>query len=151
TSRKEFFMAGVEQEVTYPGKDTPQLGGFMAHPEGIGPFPGIIVIHEAYGLNDNMRSIARRFSDQGYAALVVDLFAGRNLILCMARFMVGMMTNSADNAPIRDLKASLDYFEELPFVDKNRLGAIGFCMGGGLAIAWACTDQRLKAIAPYYG
>jgi carboxymethylenebutenolidase len=36
-------------------------------------------------------------------------------------------------------------------VDANRLGAIGFCMGGGFAIAWACTDQRLKAIAPFYG
>src|ERR1700736_4379571 len=52
---------------------------------------------------------------------------------------------------IRDLKAGLSYLAEHPRLDSERIGAIGFCMGGGLAIAWACTDNRLKAIAPFYG
>ena len=57
------------------GKAT--LEAYLAQPGGAGLFPGVVVIHEAYGLNDNIRDIARRFADEGYAALAVDLFAGR--------------------------------------------------------------------------
>ncbi|HVO70630.1 MAG TPA: dienelactone hydrolase family protein [Aggregatilineaceae bacterium] len=111
-----------------------------------------MVIHEAYGLNDNIRQITRRFAEQGYAALGVDLFTGHgNRAVCMARLMSGMLFNSLDHGAIKDLKAALDYLATQAFVARNRLGAVGYCMGGSLAIAWACTDSRLKAIAPYYG
>ena len=109
------------------------------------------MIHEIFGLNDNIRDIAGRFAGEGYAALAVDLFSGRNRAVCMARFMGGMFLNSLDHGGIRDLKAALTHLSEMPQVNDERLGAIGFCMGGGSAIAWACTDYRLKAIAPYYG
>jgi len=56
---------------------------FLAKPEGIGPFPGVIVIHEIFGLNDNIRQISREFAGQGYVALAVDLFSNRNRSLCM--------------------------------------------------------------------
>jgi carboxymethylenebutenolidase len=143
-------MPILEQNVTFPGETTSSLSGFLARPEGTGPFPGAVVIHEAYGLNDNMRDIARRFANEGYAALSADLFAGRNAAVCMARFIGGMLFNSLEHGGIKDLKASLTYLAAQSFVDKDRLGAIGFCMGGSFAIAWSCTDQRLKAIAPYY-
>jgi carboxymethylenebutenolidase len=68
----------------------------------------------------------------------------------MARFMSGLLLNSLGHGGILDLRASLDYFASQPFVDATRLGAIGFCLGGGFAIAWACTDERLKVIAPFY-
>jgi len=55
-----------------------------------------------------------------------------------------------NRAGIDDLKATLSYLAKLPQVDARRLGANGFCMGGGFAVAWACTDSRLKAIAPFY-
>jgi carboxymethylenebutenolidase len=139
----------AEQTVTFPGAGI-QLNGFMAQPDGIGPFPGVVVIHEAYGLNDNIRNVARRFTEQGYAALAVDLFSGRNPMLCMARLFSGILFNSLDNEGIKNLKASLDYFSTQPQIDSAKVGAIGFCMGGSFAIAWACTDPRLKAIAPYY-
>jgi len=142
-------VAFTEQTVSFPGSGI-QLPGFMARPEGSGPFPGVVVIHEAYGLNDNIRSVTRRFAEQGYATLAVDLFAGRNPMLCMARLMGGLLLSSLNNEGIKNLKASLDYFGALPEVDSPRIGAIGFCMGGSYAIAWACTDSRLKAIAPYY-
>ncbi len=61
-----------------------------------------------------------------------------------------MTLNSLDHRGIHDLKAALTYLSSQPGVDAARLGAIGFCMGGGLAIAWACADNRLKAIAPFY-
>ena len=131
------------------GKAT--LEAYLATPEGTGPFPAVVVIHEIFGLNDNIRDIARRFASEGYAALAVDLFAGRNRTVCMFRFMGGMFTNSLNHQGIKDLKAALTFLTQQPGVDAQRLGAIGFCMGGGFAIGWACTDDRLKVIAPFYG
>jgi carboxymethylenebutenolidase len=127
-----------------------QLEGYLARPEGVGPFPGLVVIHEAFGLNENMKDIARRFAEQGYVALAVDLFAGRNRAICMFRFMGGLLLNSLHNSTITDLNETLTFVSEQPGVDDARLGAVGYCMGGSFAIAWACTDDRLKAIAPYY-
>jgi carboxymethylenebutenolidase len=127
-----------------------QLEGYLVRPTGEGPFPGIVIIHEAYGLNENIKDISRRFADQGYVALAVDLFAGRNRAICMFRFMRQMLLNSLQNTTIGDLKDSLTHLSEQPGVDNARLGAVGYCMGGSFAIAWACTDDRLKAIAPYY-
>lgn len=128
-----------------------QLQGYLARPEGDGPFPALVLIHEVYGLNDDMRRIAQKFADVGYAALAVDLFAGRNRIVCMFRFFSGMFLNTLDHGGIRDLKAALDHLAAQPFVDAGRLGAVGFCMGGAFAVAWACTDSRLRVIAPFYG
>jgi len=125
-------------------------GGYLALPDGSGPFAGIVVIHEAYGLNDHMRDVTRRFAEAGYAALAADLFTGRNRMLCMTRYMAGLLIGSVNRAGIGDLKATLSYLAKLPEVDARRLGAIGFCMGGGFAVAWACTDPRLRAIAPFY-
>ena len=127
-----------------------QLEGYLARPEGEGPFPGIVVIHEAYGLNENIKDISRRFADQGYVALAVDLFAGRNRAICMFSFMGNLLLHSLHNDTIADLKASLTFLTEQQGVDDARLGAVGYCLGGSFAIAWACTDNRLRAIAPYY-
>ena len=126
-------------------------GAYLALPDAPGPHPGVVVIHEAYGLNENIKDIAGRFADQGYAALAVDLFTGRNRAICMTRYMAGMLIGSVDRYGISDLKAALTHLAARPEVDPERIGAIGFCMGGGFAIAWACTDDRLKAIAPFYG
>lgn len=144
-------MASTAQAVSFQGEQR-RLGGYLARPDvGEGPFPGVVVIHEAFGLNDNIRGIARRFADEGYVALAVDLFSGRSRAVCMARFMRGMIFDSLDHGPLRDLRSALDGLALQPYVDEERLGAIGFCMGGGLTIAWACTDDRLGAIAPFYG
>ncbi len=126
-------------------------GGYLAAPEGDGPHPGVVVIHEAYGLNDNIKDITRRFAENGYVALAVDMFGDRNRAVCMARYMTGMLLGSVNRYGINDLKTALTYLAKYPTVDARRIGAIGFCMGGGFAIAWACTDSRLRAIAPFYG
>ncbi len=125
-------------------------GGYFALPDGVGPHPGVVVIHEAYGLNDHIKDITRRFASAGYAALAVDLFTGRNRAVCMSRYMAGMLVGSVNRYGIDDLKSGLSFLAKLDEVDAQRMGAIGFCMGGGFAIAWACTDSRLKAIAPFY-
>jgi carboxymethylenebutenolidase len=125
-------------------------GGHLALPDAPGPHPGVVVIHEAYGLTENIRDVTNRFADQGYAALAVDLFGGRNKAVCMARYMAGMLGGSVNRYGIADLKNALTHLAAMPEVDSERIGAIGFCMGGAFAIAWACTDNRLKAIAPFY-
>ncbi len=124
---------------------------YFVVPEGTGPHPGVVVIHEAYGLNDNIRDICRRLAEQGYAALGVDLFAGRNRGLCMVRMLSSWVTGNLNDSGVAELKAALGQLSQRPEVDPERIGAIGFCMGGFYATTWACTDNRLKAIAPYYG
>jgi carboxymethylenebutenolidase len=125
-------------------------GGYLAAPDGSGPHPAVVVIHEAYGLNDHIKDITRRFAEAGYVALAVDLFSDRNRAVCMARYMGGLLLGSINGYGIDDLKAALTYLAKDRTVDAKRMGAVGFCMGGGFAIAWACTDARLKAIAPFY-
>jgi carboxymethylenebutenolidase len=142
-------MTKVDQMISFQAGSR-NLEGYLVRPEGDGSFPGIVIIHEAYGLNENIKDIACRFADQGYVALAVDLFAGRNRAICMFRFIGGLLLNSLNNGSILDLKTALTFLSTQPGVDDERLGAIGYCMGGSFAIAWACTDDRLKAIAPYY-
>ncbi len=131
--------------------DGRDLEAYLARPEGKGPFPGVVVIHEIFGLNDNIREVAGRFAREGYVAMAVDLFANQNRAVCMARLMGGMLLRPLGNSGVRDLSAALDRLMVQDGVDPTRLGAIGFCMGGGLALALACTDGRLGAVAPYYG
>lgn len=116
-----------------------------------GPYPGVVVIHEAFGLNDNIREICRRFADEGYAALGVDLFEGRNRAVCMARMLAGAMTGNLDHYGVPALKTALGQLAQHPDIDAARIGAVGFCLGGSIVLTWACTDHRLCAIAPFYG
>ncbi len=130
---------------------TEQRPGYLARPDGNGPFPGVVVIHEIFGLNENIKEIADRFAAEGYVALAVDLFGERNRVLCMFNVLRSQLFSPLENGGIRELKSALTYLEAQPGVDEKRVGAIGFCMGGGFAIAWAASDNRLQAIAPYYG
>jgi carboxymethylenebutenolidase len=131
---------------------TEQIGrSYLAVPDDPGPHPRIVVIHEASGLNDNIRDICRRLVNAGYAALGVDLFAGRTKPICIARMFLGWGTGRLDFVGVGDLKLALGRLANRPEVDGNRIGAVGFCLGGTYALTWACTDNRLKAIAPYYG
>jgi carboxymethylenebutenolidase len=124
---------------------------YLALPDGGGPFPGVVVVHEAFGLNDNIRGICGRFAEEGYAALGVDLFEGRNRALCMARMFVGGLAGNLDYYGVPALKAGLGQLARHPAVDGRRIGAVGFCLGGSIVLTWACTDSRLAAIAPFYG
>jgi carboxymethylenebutenolidase len=127
------------------------MQAFFAAPEGAGPFPGMVVIHELFGLNANIRDIAGRFASQGYAALAVDLFSGANRAICMMRVFYGLLIRPLKNGVVGDLQAALDYLGTLRKVDPTRLGAIGFCMGGSYALQLACTVDGLRAASVFYG
>jgi carboxymethylenebutenolidase len=130
--------------------DGAELQGHLARPTAPGPWPGVVVIHEILGLNDNIREVTDRFAAEGFVALAVDLFSGRNRALCMARFMAGLLLDSLHHQGIRDLRAALDWLSARGDVEAERLGAVGFCLGGSFAIAWAAGDPRLKVTAPFY-
>jgi carboxymethylenebutenolidase len=127
------------------------MESFFARPKAGGPFPGLILIHEIYGLNDNIREIAGRFAAEGYAALAVDLFANRGRAFCMMQAFHGLLFRPLGNPLLADLQSAYAFLGELPGVDGKRLGAVGFCMGGGYALQMAVTQQGLKAASVFYG
>src|SRR5579859_3077558 len=142
-------MPPATRAVTFPSRGS-MFHGYLAMPEAAGPHAGVVVIHEAFGLTDNIRDIARRFAREGYAALAVDLFTDHSRALCIAGLMGSLLTGREPSS-IADLSAAMDHLVAQPGVDRDRIGAIGFCMGGGFAIAWGRRDKRLRAIAPFYG
>jgi carboxymethylenebutenolidase len=124
---------------------------YLVLPNGEPTHAAVVVTHEVHGLNANVRDICHRFAEQGYAALGVDLFAGRSKPICMARIFIDWLAGRLDSFAIGDLKEAMAQLSRRPEIDNNRIGAVGFCLGGTLALTWACTDGRLKAIGPYYG
>ena len=131
------------------GKGT--MESFLAKPEGAGHLPGLVVIHEIFGLNDNIRGITSQFANQGYAALAVDLFSNRNRVICMLQLIHGMLFRPLKNAALDDLHSAFAFLQKQPGVDANRIGAVGFCMGGGYALQLAVTAKGVKAASVFYG
>src|SRR5437588_1917394 len=86
-----------------------ETGGYLALPGGSERHAGVVVIHEAFGLNEHIKDVTRRFANEGYVALAVDLFGGRNRAICMTRFMAGMLRGSVDRFGVADLKRALTY------------------------------------------
>ncbi len=143
-------MSIQESNLTLPSKGH-TLNAFMTHPARAGLYPAVVVIQEVYGLNDNIRGITRRFAEEGYAALAIDLYSGGLKALCVLQTIQAVLSSNTDNYATRHLGNALTYLGQQPFVDANRLGAIGFCMGGNFALALAREDKRVKSIAPFYG
>jgi carboxymethylenebutenolidase len=132
----------------------PRLAGepFRAHlalPDGPGPHPGVVVIHEAFGLNTDIRRIAQRFADSGYAAIAPDLYdrSGARPI-CIAKTF--MTLRDGRGPAFDDIEAARTYLAGRPEVDGTRLGITGFCLGGGFALLSAVRGPY-RASAPYYG
>ena len=134
--------------VTYKsGNDT--VHGYLAMPEGDGPFPSLIVIHEWWGLTDWVKNSADSFADNGYAALAVDLYRGRSTTNPNeARELSGSVPKER---AITDLRAAYSYLQNLPKVDKEKIGSIGWCMGGGYSLQAALNIPKLDACIIAYG
>ena len=118
-------------------------------PVGEGPHPGVVVLHESFGLNDDMRRIARRFAAAGYGALAPDLYSHGSRIVCLSRVMVDMLRGSPARE-ICDIRAARDALAARPEVDAERIAVAGFCQGGGFALI-AGTQPGFSAAAVNYG
>jgi carboxymethylenebutenolidase len=127
------------------------MEAFLARPDAEARHPGIIVIHEIFGLNDNIRGIAQRFAAEGYTALAVDLFSNANRVACLARIMAGVLISPLRNGVVGELRAAVAALQARQDVDATRVGVIGFCMGGTYALQLACVDDTVRVASLLYG
>jgi carboxymethylenebutenolidase len=118
-------------------------------PDGADPSPGVIVLHESFGLNDDIRRIARRFADAGYVALTPDLYSHGSRIVCLSRVMVDLLRGSVARE-IADILAARETLARRDEVDAERIAVAGFCQGGGFALI-AGTQPGFRAAAVNYG
>jgi len=141
--------AAAEETVTFKSGAADQGSGFLATPEGKGPFPALVVIQEWWGLNDWVKDQARALAKEGYAALAVDLYRGKvTADKDMAhQYMMGM----PDERAMADLAGGFAYLAAHASVRKDRIGSIGWCMGGKYSMRLAVAEPKLAAAVVYYG
>jgi carboxymethylenebutenolidase len=139
-------MAG--EHVTFPSNGS-DGAGYLARPEG-GHGPGVVVIQEWWGLNDQIREVCDRFAGDGFVALAPDLYRGTVTREPdeAAKLMMALNLERA----AKDMTGAVDFLAAHEAVTSKGVGVIGFCMGGGLAL-WLATlrPEKVEAVAPYYG
>ncbi len=129
------------------GEDT--VSAYLAVPEGSGPFPALIVIHEWWGLNDWIKKDADDFADSGYVALAIDLYHGKSTSSPEeARKLSGSVPQER---AATDLRSAFDYLRTRSDVNHDLIGSIGWCMGGGYSLQAALGIKDLRACVICYG
>jgi carboxymethylenebutenolidase len=141
-------FAADGKSVTYKSGDE-TVQAMLYTPAGTGPFPALIVVHEYWGLNDWVKEQASKLADQGYEALAIDLYRGK--VATDPDTAHQLMRGVPDDRAKRDLHAGFAYLQSQPNVKKDRIGAIGWCMGGGYALDVALQEPTLAAAVINYG
>lgn len=133
-------------------KGNDEVRGYLARPADRKPGPGLVLIHEWWGLNDNIRENARRFAELGYVALAVDLYDGETAAdRDGARRLAGGVRKDPESA-FANLRQAVDYLAALEGeVDPARIASVGWCFGGGWSYQMARNDLGVKASVIYYG
>lgn len=127
----------------------PHSEGYLSLPEGDGPHPGVILIHEWWGLNDHIRHWADRLAEAGYAAFAVDLYGGETAEAPPeAMALMQAVDEGVAVATLREADAFLANHE---WVQAERRAVIGWCFGGGMALTAAMNVDGLDAVVMYYG
>lgn len=142
------LFAAESKTVSYQSGDETVSGGLYT-PAGTGPFPALIVIHEWWGLNDWVKEQAQKLSEQGYVTLAVDLYRGK--VATTPEEAHEIMRGVPQDRAKRDLHAAFEFLASQPNVKKDRIGAIGWCMGGGYALDVALQEPTLAADVISYG
>src|SRR5438128_9145446 len=137
------------RDLSFPAANGRPMRAAFALPAPGGKRPGMIVVHEIFGLNDDIRRITGRFADLGYVALAPDLYdtAGAKA-LCVLRTMLALRRR--EGPAFADLEAARTWLAQRPEVDAARTGVVGFCMGGGFALLYS-LQAPLKAAGVFYG
>lgn len=128
----------------------PETTGYLAVPEGPGPFPALVIIHEWNGLVDRVRQVADDFAAEGYVTLAADLYQGRtggnpdeNIAL------MNEATSDMDRV-VSNLDAAVAFLRSRSDVT-GRVGAMGWCFGGGIALSFGLDGENHEATAIFYG
>jgi carboxymethylenebutenolidase len=138
----------AEEKVTFPSGPE-SASGFLVTPAGKGPSPAVIVIQEWWGLNDWVKDQARALAKEGYVALAVDLYRGK--VTASADEAHQLMNGLSPDRAMRDIKAAYSYLQARTDVRKDRIGVIGWCMGGRYSLALATEEPGVAAAVAYYG
>lgn len=137
----------VKKIVLTSGKE--KVTAYRYRPAGDGPFPALVVLHGDFGLTPWVQQQARRLAEKGHVTLAVDLYRGElPKDIEEAHILERALP---EERVLRDLKAAVDHLSARPDVSKDRLGIIGWDMGGGYALAGAVHDRRLRAVVTCYG
>jgi carboxymethylenebutenolidase len=128
--------------------DTPDgpIDGLLNLPQGQGPWPGVVVIHDAIGYGPDMKSTNERIAAAGYVALTPNMYSRGGRIRCITRVMRELMTQRG--RALDDILAARDHLQALPECS-GRIGIAGFCMGGQFALLM--SPKGFGASAPFYG
>jgi carboxymethylenebutenolidase len=141
-------MAAGEQ-VSIPLGDGASLRGELFGVDAPGPHPGVVILHESFGLNDDIRRISGRFADAGYVALAPDLYSHGRRIVCLSRVLVDMVGGRVGRE-VADIHAAREALASRPDVDADRIAVAGFCQGGGFALI-AGAQPGFAAAGVNYG
>ena len=149
-------MAIQTERVRIPLSGGGQMGGYLARPDGGGPSPAVLVYMEIFGVNAHIRDVAERVAREGYVALAPDYFhrtgPGAEYGYDDAGFAGGMKLLTALKADemIADAKAAIGFLRGRKDVRGDRIGAMGFCIGGHMTYLTAC-ETDVRAAASFYG
>lgn len=137
------------EAVSYVDGDE-QTVGYLSVPEGEGPFPALIIVHEWNGLVDRVREVADDLADEGYVTLAADLYAGRTG--SSAEENMALVQESMADMPgvVANLNAAMAYLRARPDVT-GRVGTMGWCFGGGIALSFGLDGDNHEATAIFYG
>jgi carboxymethylenebutenolidase len=121
--------------------------GHLVEPSG-SPSPGVVLIHDVWGLSDHTRDLARRLASEGFAVLAIDLY--RREAEVKIENPGAWMRGLSDPQALDDLQAGIDFLAAGPAAGA-KVGMLGFCMGGMYALMAACSCRDLAASVPFYG
>lgn len=129
--------------------DGVERAGYLARPRTAMALPGLLLVHEWWGLNDHIKDVARRYAREGLVTLAVDLYEGRVAKdpQQASEWMGALKTDGG----IQNIRSAFQYLSGQTFVKSGQVGITGFCMGGSFALLAACHIPELKAAAPFYG
>jgi carboxymethylenebutenolidase len=137
-----------EETVTITSGDE-QYRAYLVLPDSAGPHPALVLIHEWWGLNDQIRGEARKFAEQGFAVIAPDLYHGS--VTGDPSMAHELMRGLPQDRGVRDLKAAFAFLAAREDVQKDKIGSVGWCMGGGFSLQLAVNEPKLAACVVYYG
>jgi len=143
-------MEVVSQPVTIGNEKMPC---HLARPTSSGSYPGLVVVMEAFGLNDHIRSITDRFAAEGFVAIAPNLYFRQPNNVVAYSDLPGafrLMGSLNDDQIVSDMTVAINHLKALNEV-KAAFGTVGFCMGGRVSFLTACRNPDVKASAPFYG
>jgi carboxymethylenebutenolidase len=125
------------------------VSGFLATPEKPGRYPALVVVHEWWGLTDWVKDETTKLAGLNYVALAVDLYRGK--VTSDPEEAHELMRGLPADRAVSDLKAAFAYLAQRKDVDKDHIGSIGWCMGGGYSLQLAIHEPHLAACVVNYG